>query len=75
MSGLMLDNFYHLVYSFYCFYLRYINNVSADVSFDLLQVFHAELYVSSRVRNETPEEGGRMHRPKRCEYDKDEYSQ
>ena len=38
-----LDNFNHLEYSNNCLHFHcYIDNVFADVSFDLLKVFHVE---------------------------------
>ena len=35
---------------------------------ELNKVFDAKFCVDSRVQYETPEEGRRMHRSKRCEY-------
>ena len=34
--------------------------------------FDSKFRVDSRVPHETPEEGRRTYRPKRCEYNKDE---
>ena len=64
---------YYLKYSDYWLHL-YCNthNVSVDMSFSFLWVFHVEL---GGHTIETPEEGRRTYRPKRCEYNnKDEVS-
>ena len=73
-----LDEFYHKGFSDYCLHLYcYFNNVSADLSSGLLQVFvelgnrgfnkgrSLKFRVGSRVR-QTPEEGRRTYQPKCC---------
>ena len=34
--------------------------------------FASKFWVGSRIRNKTPKEGPRTHRPKRCEYNKED---
>ena len=58
-----LDNFYHIEYLDYCLNLYcYIHNVSADASFDFVQVFHVELGSPRRTSNRTLDliHGGRL---------------
>ena len=46
------DNFYHKEYWDNCLHLHcYTKNVSADVSFGFLQVFHVELESLHRTSN------------------------
>ena len=50
-----------------------VNGIRASVPHELNKERGLKFRVSSRVRQKTPEEGRRIHRPKRCEYgDKDE---
>ncbi len=45
-----------------------VNGIRASDPRGLNKGHGLKFHVGSRVRQETPEEGQRMHRPKRCEY-------
>ena len=68
ISEIKVDNFYHLEY---CFHFHcYTHNVSADISFGLLQVFHVELESLHRPLNEPFIQSMGLHSSNSINYDR-----
>ena len=54
IDKIILEDYYFLEYKDYCSHLYcYNHNISADMSFDLLQVFHVKLGSPHRILNWT----------------------